>query len=83
MIPFFSFSYAEGPIYSLAGLFVRYFRIFSIYVIYITNPVLVNADEVNLIGDDIRTIGRNVDVLLNNCRDIGLAVNTGKTSTWK
>ena len=29
--------------------------------------------------DDIRTIERNADVLLNACKDIGLAVNTGKT----
>ena len=35
-------------------------------------------DDVNLIGDDIRTIERNADVLLNVCRDIGLAVNIGK-----
>ena len=33
---------------------------------------------VDLIGDDIRTIERNY-VLLNACKDIGLAVNTGKT----
>ena len=37
------------------------------------------ADDVNLIGDDIRTIERNVDVLLNDYKDIGLAVNIGKT----
>ena len=37
------------------------------------------ADDVNLIGDDIRTIKRNAGVLLNACKDIGLAVNTGKT----
>ena len=37
------------------------------------------ADDVNLIGDDIRTIERNADVLLNASKDIGLAVNTGKT----
>ena len=37
------------------------------------------ADDVNLIGDDIRTIERNADVLLNACKDIGLAVNIGKT----
>ena len=36
-----------------------------------------NADDVNLIGDYIRTIERNV--LLNACKDIGLAVNIGKT----
>ena len=28
--------------------------------------------------DDIRTIERNADVLLNACKDIGLTVNTGK-----
>ena len=37
------------------------------------------ADDVNLIGDDIRTIERNADVLLNACKDIGFAVNIGKT----
>ena len=37
------------------------------------------ADDVNLIDEDIRTIERNADVLLNACKDIGLAVNIGKT----
>ena len=37
------------------------------------------SDDVNLIGDDIRTIERNADVLLNACKDIGLAVNIRKT----
>ena len=40
-----------------------------------THLVLVYADDVNLI-DDIRTIERNADVLLNACKDIGLAVLT-------
>ena len=31
----------------------------------------------NLIGDDIRTVEINADVLLNAYKDIGLAVNTG------
>ena len=44
-----------------------------------THQVLAYADDVNLIGDDIGTIERNSDVLLNACKDIGLAVNTGKT----
>ena len=44
-----------------------------------TQEVLAYADDENLIGDDIRTIERNADVLLNACKDIGLAVNTGKT----
>ena len=33
----------------------------------------------NLIGDDIRTVEINADVLLNAYKDIGLAVNIGKT----
>ena len=37
------------------------------------------AGDVNLIGDDIRTIERNADVLLNACKGIGLAVNSEKT----
>ena len=41
--------------------------------------ILTYVDDVNLIGDDIRTIERNADVLLNACKDIGLVVNTGKT----
>ena len=44
-----------------------------------THQVLAYADNANLIGDDIRTIERNADVLLNACKDIGLAVNTGKS----
>ena len=34
------------------------------------------ADDVNLKGDDIITMERNADVLLNTCKDIGLAVST-------
>ena len=44
-----------------------------------THQVLAYADDVNLIGDDIRTIERNADVLLNTCKDIGSVVNSGKT----
>ena len=44
-----------------------------------THRVLAYADDVNFIGDDIRTIERNADVLLNACKDIGIAVNIGKT----
>ena len=43
-----------------------------------THQVLAYADDENL-GGDIRTIERNADVLLNACKDIGLAVNIGKT----
>jgi len=36
-----------------------------------THQVLAYVDDVNLIGNDIRTIERNADVLLNACKDIG------------
>ena len=35
-----------------------------------THQILAYADDVNLIGDDIRTIERNADVLINACMDI-------------
>ena len=38
-------------------------------------------DDKNLIGDHIRTIKRNAEVVLNASKDIGVAVNPGKTST--
>jgi len=44
-----------------------------------SHQILVYADDVNLIGDDIRTIYRNAEVLLNTFKDIDLAENTGKT----
>ena len=40
-------------------------------------------DDANVIGNNIRIIERNAEVLLNACKDIGLAVNSGKISTWK
>ena len=43
------------------------------------HQVLAYADDLNLICDDIRTIERNADVLLNARKDIVLAVNTGNT----
>ena len=36
-------------------------------------------DDVCLIGDDIRAMERNSDVLLNVCKGFGLAVNIVKT----
>ena len=45
---------------------------------YIIN-YMVYEDNINGIGDDIRTIGRNSVVILNSCKETGLAVHTGKT----
>ena len=36
-------------------------------------------NDLNLIGEDIKTIKRNADVLINAFKDVSLAVNTGKT----
>ena len=44
-----------------------------------THQILAYADDVNLIGDDIRTIERHANDLLNACKDNGLAANIGKT----
>ena len=38
------------------------------------------AEDVNLTGDYVGLIDRNADMLLNACKDICLAVNTGKTN---
>ena len=43
-----------------------------------THQKLFYEDGVNLIGDDTRR-ERNAGILLNACKDICLAVNTGKT----
>jgi len=37
------------------------------------------VNDVNLIGNDIRPIERNANVLLNACEAIGLSVNIEKT----
>ena len=47
-----------------------------------TYQVLAYADDVSLIKGDITTLKRNAEVLLNACKDIGLALNPGET-TWK
>ena len=44
-----------------------------------THKVLDYVDNVNVIGNAIRMIQRNADVLLNACNDIGLELNTVKT----
>jgi hypothetical protein len=43
---------------------------------------LAYVDDVGLIGNDIRTIERNADVLLNACKS-SLAVNTEKSKNME
>ena len=49
-----------------------------------THQIFTYADDVNLIGDDIGIIERNANVLLNDSKDIGLAVimEGKKEPTW-
>ena len=42
-----------------------------------THQVLAYADDVNLLGDDIRTTERNAEVLLNACKNISKNIELG------
>jgi hypothetical protein len=44
-----------------------------------TYQILVYADDINLLGDSINTIKRNMKTLLEAIRDIGLEINAKKT----
>ena len=47
-----------------------------------THQVLAHANKVS-VGDAIKGIERNAHVLLNACKEIGLAVNMGNTKYMK
>jgi hypothetical protein len=44
-----------------------------------THQLLVYADDVNLLGDDIETIKKNTQTLIDAGKEVGLKVNTEKT----
>ena len=44
--------------------------------------VLTFVDDLNLIGNDIRTTERNIDMLLSAFKDVGLVVNHLKLSMY-
>jgi hypothetical protein len=44
-----------------------------------TPQLLVYADKVNLLGDNINTIKKNTQTLIDSNKEVGLEVNTEKT----
>jgi hypothetical protein len=44
-----------------------------------THHLLVYADDVNLLGDNIDTIKKNTQTLIDAIKEVGLEVNTEKT----
>jgi hypothetical protein len=44
-----------------------------------THQLLVYADGVNLLGDNIGTIKKNTESLIDANKEVGLEVNTDKT----
>jgi hypothetical protein len=45
-----------------------------------THQLLAYADDVNLLGDDINTINRNTEMLIDASKEIGIEINVKKTS---
>jgi hypothetical protein len=44
-----------------------------------THQLLAYADDVNLLGDNIDTIKKNTDILIDASMEVGLEINVDKT----
>jgi hypothetical protein len=44
-----------------------------------THQLLVYADDVNLLGDNVDTMKKNTQTLIDTSKEVGLEVNTEKT----
>jgi hypothetical protein len=44
-----------------------------------TCQLLVYADDINLLGDNIDTMKENTEALIDTCKEVGLKVNAEKT----
>jgi hypothetical protein len=44
-----------------------------------THQVLSYADDVNLLGDNIDTIKKNTEILIDASKEVGLEINVDKT----
>jgi hypothetical protein len=47
-----------------------------------THQLLVYADDVNLLGDNIGTIKKNMETLIDARKEVDLGVNTDKTKVY-
>jgi late competence protein required for DNA uptake (superfamily II DNA/RNA helicase) len=47
--------------------------------LYGTHQLLIYADDVNLLGDNIDAIKKNMETLFDGSKEVGLEVNTEKT----
>ena len=43
------------------------------------HQLLVYADDVNMLGENLQTVSENTEIFIKACKDIGLEVNSEKT----
>jgi hypothetical protein len=53
--------------------------LYSLLKLNEAHPFLSYADDVNLLGDNIDTIKKNTDILIDASKEVGLEINVEKT----